>query len=450
MAEHRISAAHARSAPSTRAARDRGHAAGSGGRCAGRRSPPAALARRAGRRARGRASSRRCAARARAARGSTLPGATWATPRAGRRPRSTRFVAERRRPGPARSPTPASPTTAVRATRTLEKTRQMTPGQLARHRSTPCKAALAPPASTGDRGHIVDRLLRRRRCAPSREAAVYGATKAAQRGVRRGAAARARAAPACRSPRSIRARSRPSCTTTRRTRMPDWYHGGSQAAPAAELAEAVLAGDRRTDEPEPSAFPRADGAAALARRRAACAPRRRSTALAPRAIAAAPLRPAPAQADVSPPPRAARAAGVDRAPPQLRCSATRFSRQPHERARGRREVRVAPGDERERVVAAAGRTDASPGVATRQPAASRITARGDRVAEPARGELQRGGRCTRPRSAARSSRRPRWARSRSWRRIGSSRAPARVVEDQRRGGEPLDRHRLAHALAGRR
>ena len=43
-----------------------------------------------------------------------------------------------------------------------------------------------------------------------------------------------------------------------------------------------------------------------------------------------------------------------------------------------------------------------------------------------------------------------WARSRSWRRVGSSRGPAGVVEDQRRLGEPLDRHRLAHAARGRR
>ena len=117
--------------------------------------------------------------------------------------------------------------------------------------------------------------------------------------------------------------------------------------------------------------------------------------------------------------------------------------QRHERARGGREMRVAAGDEGECVDTAAGRSETS--CSRRAQARPSVDARGRscRRARAARGRARRSMYST---SIAARASRPPAARARAAGGASGRRSPARVVEDQRRLGEPLDRHRLAHAL----
>ena len=114
----------------------------------------------------------------------------------------------------------------------------------------------------------------------------------------------------------------------------------------------------------------------------------------------------------------------------------------HELPHRRRQVRVAARDEREVVVERRIERDA---VEPRQPARAQQLARAQRVAEAAGGELQRGGDVLDLdlRLELHPGRLRALAQLAAHRVVG---APARVVEDQRRVGESLDRHRRAQAF----
>jgi hypothetical protein len=115
----------------------------------------------------------------------------------------------------------------------------------------------------------------------------------------------------------------------------------------------------------------------------------------------------------------------------------------HERAGGGREVGVAARDERERVDDRRVERDRVelPAEATTECDA----ARADRVAEPAQGQIERRVDVLHlDHGLDRDARALRALRDLPARRILG--AEARVVEDQRRVGEPLDRHRLLDAL----
>ena len=117
----------------------------------------------------------------------------------------------------------------------------------------------------------------------------------------------------------------------------------------------------------------------------------------------------------------------------------------HERPRGGREVRVAARDEGERLVQR--RVEGDRVQAARVAARDQDRHRADGVAEPARGELERRG------QVLDLDRRldPHAGLLRALAQLAAHRvvgAPARVVEDQRRLGERLDRDRLARRGSG--